>query len=191
MLTVDNITYSNLYSALDDDYYIGGDISEFITSSITIGTRYRESASRPVVDLEDVIGDEATNPSGTPHIRLNLTTTWDQDSPYNGKCKLLNDGSRRLAGCSSTAAGMIVAYNRFPTNLYIDDTKINWDNVKNTANLYSSTSDPTKLHIQLLLGYFFWKSYRLAGNGYTLITPTQIKKRFQQLGYENVTLYKP
>lgn len=187
---VDNISYENLYSLTDDDYYIGGDISDFISSSISIGIRYREDASRPVVDYDDVLGDEATNPSGTSPLRLNLLTTWDQDSPYNGKCKLLNNGTRRLAGCSSTAAGMIVAYNKYPSNLYIDETKINWENVRSTEMLYSSTSEPTKSHVQLLLGYFFWKSSRLAGNGYTLITPTQIKKRFQDLGYENVTLYK-
>lgn len=189
-VVVDTLTSDNIYCVEDDDYYIGGDISVFISSSITTGTKYRESPSMPVADYDYSSNDDVSTPTTNPPVRLNLKTQWDQDSPYNKKCKLQNNGNRRLAGCSSVAAGMILAYNKFPSCLYVNNTLLNWEEIRETEYLTSTSSEPVITHIPLLLGYFFWNCNRMAGKSYTMITPTQIKKRFGELGYKDLVLYK-
>jgi len=42
-----------------------------------------------------------------------LTTTWDQNSPYNGFCPM-GDGGQTIVGCVATAASQIIAYWQWP-----------------------------------------------------------------------------
>lgn len=189
-IVVDTLTADNIYSEADDDYYIGGEVDLFISTSIDMGIRYRESPSMPVVDYDYTPNDDASTPSNNPPIKLNMITIWDQGYPYNTKCKMTSNGYRREAGCSSVAAGMITTYNKFPDSLYVDNTLLDWTSMKSTRKLTSASLEPVKTHIPLLLGYFFWNCKRMAGRNYTMITPTQIKKRFVDLGYTDVVLYK-
>lgn len=42
-----------------------------------------------------------------------LTTTWNQDAPYNGRCPIIN-GQRSVTGCVATAMAQLVNYHRWP-----------------------------------------------------------------------------
>lgn len=85
---------------------------------------------------------------------------------------------------------MVMAYNKFPSSLFVDNVNIDWDIIRSTLYLTYDSQEPTITHIPLLLGYFFWNCKRLSGENFTMITATQIKKRFIDLGYSDVVLYK-
>lgn len=77
---------------------------------------------------------------------------YSQNTPYNDKCPML-DGKRTVTGCLATAMAQIVAYYRYPTQMFGDkieyvtetygipvswdcaNTKFDWDNILDT---YSS-----------------------------------------------------
>lgn len=191
---VDEWSMDNLYSESEADYYVGGDFSLFIAETIESGLNYRESASMPSEDMIDY--DESSGTGGgnsgsggnAAPILPKLLTAWDQDSPYNDFCKQVNS-YRRLAGCSSVAAGMIMAYNHFPDTLIVNGTQINWSAIDWIYNLYNSSPEPQRTQIPLLLASVFWKCDRLAyREDWTMITANQIKKRFKKMDYKNVTM---
>ena len=82
-----------------------------------------------------------------PAIRPMITTTWDQDSPYNDFCPAYG-GEHCLTGCVATAMAQVINYNRWPqgqTNAVeaytsgslsikmpqLEPTSFNWDNMTN------------------------------------------------------------
>lgn len=188
---ITTLTDDNIYNPIEDDYYVGGDFAQFISIVISSGIKYRESQSFPTLDDLYISDDQPNweNPSSGTGIPTMLNLHWRQHSPYNKFCKLYN-GYRRLAGCSSVAAAMIMAYNEFPTKLTVNDTLINWNIISSTPTISNFSSEPEATHIPLLLASIFWKCDRLAcGEDWTLITASQIKKRFVRMGYSNVAMY--
>ena len=86
---------------------------------------------------------------------------------------------------------MIMAHNKFPTNLTVNGTLIDWDEISSTSTISNSSAEPEVTHIPLLLASIFWKCDRLAcGDDWTLVTASQIKKRFVRMGYSNVVMHK-
>ena len=82
-----------------------------------------------------------------PDIRPLMTTTWDQDSPYNGLCPDFG-GQRCLTGCVATAMAQVINYNHWPVGLTgavaeyvtassaillpaLEPTQFDWDNMTN------------------------------------------------------------
>lgn len=190
-IVVDTVTYDNIYCTDDDDYYVGGEISDFISIVIDSGIKYRERNSMPSYDIYEPEYDPTEDPyaSESTPIDTMLLTNWGQRTPYNNFCKIYN-GTRRLAGCSSVAAAMIMAYNKFPTNLTINGVKINWDVVSTQELLTDSTPEPAIVHVPLLIGSLFWKCNRLACKSFTMITAAQIRNCFTDLGYTDVRMMK-
>lgn len=44
-----------------------------------------------------------------------VTTTWDQDAPYNNMCPEYSSGSRSATGCVATAMAQVMNYHKWPT----------------------------------------------------------------------------
>lgn len=185
---IDDLTYNDLYNSQEDDYYIGGDVEEFISQTITNGIKYRELNSMPSYGLVSPEAPEEGPENGnTSPILPMLETNWGQSAPYNNFCKLIGD-ERRLVGCSCLAAGMIFAYNQYPTTLRVNGVTIDWDTISSVQSLTSSSPEPQIIHIPLMLASIFWKCDRMAASGWTLVTPNQIKKCFMNMGYSNVQM---
>jgi hypothetical protein len=74
-----------------------------------------------------------------------LTTTWDQDSPYNQQCPLMYGGYVTVpTGCVATAAAQIMRYWNYPTT-GLGSTSYSWDSgstyVTLSRNFAASTYD--------------------------------------------------
>lgn len=54
--------------------------------------------------------------AGTP-IRELKTALWNQGAPYNNECPTLSNGDRAVTGCVQTAAGILIHYNGWPTEV--------------------------------------------------------------------------
>ena len=60
-----------------------------------------------------------------------IGTAWDQDSPYNSQCPILN-GTHCKAGCTSIAIAQILAYYHKPSNLH-------WSLILQSSTITSSS----------------------------------------------------
>lgn len=190
-IEIDDLTLESVYSSSEDDYAIGGDFTVFISQTISSGIRYRQLNSMPsetLVDYNNYNEEHTGSSPNTDPILPKLSTNWGQGQPYNDYCKLYN-GYRRLVGCSPLAAGMIMAYNNYPDVLRVNDTQIEWQMIDNISSIDSTSSDPQRTHIPLLLASIFWKCDRFAyRDDWTLITANQIKERFKKMKYTNVSM---
>lgn len=120
--------------------------------------------------------------------------TWDLQGVYNRYCyKKKTFGGKKYvkAGCSTVAMASIVARNKYPTNLYVNDNLINYSEItKYETPLQNKATEAMKEGVALLIGSIFhsvdpvfrWK----AG---TCITPEEIKACFEKFGYTNVKKY--
>lgn len=117
-----------------------------------------------------------------------LRYSWGQREPFNRYC-YVDTYKHALTGCSNTALSMIITYNEFPTELVFDSELLDWKGMQTSAcsDLYFSVNE---MHIALLMGYIFNNYPHIAWNWcmgkFTLITPEQMKKCLQNLGYDNV-----
>lgn len=67
-----------------------------------------------------------------------ITTKWNQDSPYNGKCPSV--GNRRcVTGCVATAMAQVMNYYKFPANVQ-DSHSYTWKNGGSSLTLGISPS---------------------------------------------------
>lgn len=55
--------------------------------------------------------------SSHPAIAPLLTTTWNQDSPYNDQCPKLPDGGTCVTGCIATALAQVLNYHKWPEHV--------------------------------------------------------------------------
>ena len=121
-----------------------------------------------------------------------LNYSWGQGSPYNEYCFRRNLVFKRksaVTGCSTTAMAMIVAANRFPHTLTINDSLIVWADIMATFDA-DDLEDSVKNQVALLMGSIYNHVNKIAVKGATLITPEQIKKELVRFKYTNVRKYK-
>ena len=121
-----------------------------------------------------------------------LDYSWGQRSPYNDYCfrrNLLFEKKPALTGCSTTAMAMIVAANRYPDVLTINDSLIVWPDITSryTAPLLNKKEQN---QVALLMGSIYNDVCKIAIKDATLITPEQIKKQLKRFKYSNVRKYK-
>lgn len=117
-----------------------------------------------------------------------LMYSWGQRNPYNWYCfrtTLGGDTVNAYTGCSTTAMAMIVAYNEFPQTLIVNDTTLNWTLMKSSYEA-GDLSAMGKNHVALLMGSIYNHVDKFATDGFTMITPQQIKNRMEAFDYTNV-----
>ena len=145
----------------------------------------------------DEPGDPGSSGSSIPYIHYSarINTTWDQGEwnsaeLYNNYCyeNFLFDGFMYvLTGCSTTAMAGIVAYNRFPTTLTVNDKVLNYAAMDEYPNANWLSSDSAKDDVGRLMGAIYHNVFRLfIGPGGTCITPAQIEDCMRRFGYSNV-----
>lgn len=177
----------DFYSKEYDDYYVmTGDDDNY--------TRYKQQTLRAMIDAALHGGGD----DGYRHaiVEPMIKTKWDQGEwdamdAYNQFCyKFTITGQKKyvLAGCSTTAMAQLVAYNEFPTELYVLNTLVDLSTINNIENANDNTiSAKSAQDVGLLLGSIFhsvnplfvWK----AG---TCITARQIEKCMELFGYTDV-----
>lgn len=80
---------------------------------------------------------------------------------------------------------MIAAFNEYPNTLIINNELIDWNGMKASTSANYLTSKG-KDDVAQLIGSIYNFVRKIARPTYTLITPEQIKKRMQDIGYINV-----
>lgn len=119
-----------------------------------------------------------------------INTNWNQGDwqvagVYNKYC-VKSNGKIAYAGCSITAASMMIAYNRYPQTLRVNGTTLNYTRMTEYANPDYIDSQYRE-HISLLMGGLFNNIDRLfAFNSGTCVTPRQIELFMETMGYTNV-----
>lgn len=109
-----------------------------------VRTLSKASAVTPLADITQVgplLGDIA----------------WNQDSPYNDQCPLI-DGKRALTGCVATAAGQIMKYHAYPEKgtgkkggIDFANTTYDWDNMLPTYNKQTPGTTEQRAEVAKLL----------------------------------------
>lgn len=168
------------YCEEDEDYYVMTN-QRFVTNMI-----------KGAIDLQGNIyyappvSGETVIQTVEPLIEL----TWGQGhwntlSTFNKYC-LKDNGKYALAGCSTAALAMIMAYNEAPKNYSVNKEKILWDDIK-AANIVSSLDALAREQVSLLYGSIFNNVTHLSTSQGTLITPRQIELLMKnELKYKNV-----
>lgn len=176
---IDTVGY---YCAEDDDFY----------SDTCQDSRFVTECIKSAVDCrfeDDYGGGSGGNSSpilATKKPLLNIS--WGQGNPYNKYCfrrNLVGKKKSACSGCSATAMAMIAAYNEYPNTLIINGEPIDWAGMK-TDTLAHSLTNKGKDDVARLIGSIYNFVRKIARPNYTLITPEQIKKRMQEIGYVNV-----
>lgn len=125
-----------------------------------------------------------------------LTTNWDQISPYNHFCPII-DNQHCLTGCLATAMAQIMNYYKWPAvtsrtipayttpglELYVDSvpvTTIDWDNIQdNYSKFTKSRSDTAVANLMMLCGRSVSMEYALDGSGaYNYVAMNAFPKYF-------------
>lgn len=85
---------------------------KFMLSKFSSYVKYLNDISLTDVESE---GEEEDKPVVTdlPGIAPLVSTLWGQGKPYNLRCPVIG-GQNAVTGCTSTAAAMIMRYNKFP-----------------------------------------------------------------------------
>lgn len=120
-----------------------------------------------------------------------LNYSWGQGEPYNKYCKRKNlvfSVKSALVGCSAVALSMIMARNEFPQSYTVKGHRLNWEGIKAGYKI-EYLSETSKEDLALLLGSVYNTVKKVAVKGATMITPEQIKKRMEAVGYTYVKKY--
>lgn len=83
---------------------------------------------------------------------------------------------------------MILTYVGYPTEFYINNSLMNWNQMR--VNINANSPSVTADNIALLLGTNFEHVKKIVRRKYTLITPKQIEKRLEDLGFKDVERLK-
>lgn len=187
------------YCEEDEDFYsISTPAPSFIRECIMLAIDEERNTKPEGESSGSWTSGGGTNTSTSPRpeplatVSPLLDYSWGQRSPYNKYCFRRNLAFKKksaLTGCSTTAMAMIVAANRYPDVLTINDTLIVWSDItsKYTASLLD---EPEQNQVALLMGSIYNDVCKIAIKGATLITPEQIKKQFKRFKYSNVRKYK-
>ncbi len=173
------------YCIEDDDFYSAATApGEIITECIRQGIkRDFDSFNVPVIEFDN------TNIEGycTPTPIL-LSTNWGQLNPYNIHCmrtNLIGEYKSAYTGCSTTALAMIMVHNEFPQTLVVNGNQMNWNAMKTDAAI-EMLSNEGFIDVSMLMASIFTQVKKISTKNFTLITPKQIEKRMDALGYTNV-----
>ncbi|MCH5222903.1 MAG: thiol protease/hemagglutinin PrtT [Muribaculaceae bacterium] len=109
--------------------------SDFQPDNIAPGMTYwLEYLSAQIEDsLEGYSNSQSTRSNEREKIPPLLTTTWNQDSPYNQFCPKFGQG-RSMTGCIATAMAQVMNYHQWPA-------KCQGGTVSYTSQYYSYTQD--------------------------------------------------
>lgn len=77
-----------------------------------------------------------------------VPVTWKQRDEYNDVLQKIKGKDRRL-GCTSLATAQLMAYWKYPKNMYANGILINWDTITSAPDI-EGFSDDIKLQIQTL-----------------------------------------
>lgn len=163
------------YCPEDDDFY-------FADSDPTILTQ--------LID-KTIIGGGGTTlnwyTTKSPMLSTNWSQGyWDTQGLYNYYCyKGSSDAKTYVcSGCTTTAMAMIIAENKYPQSLVVNNTNLSYDLM--TRNRQPLGADECE-HVNLLLGAIFKDiDYVFATSAGTCITAVKAKERFEDFGYTNV-----
>ena len=145
---------------------------------------------------EEIPGGGGTGGGGSSHqyhtCSTILHTDWSQG--YWGSCNVYNkycyknDHQFAYAGCSTAALAMIIAGVEFPTFLYVNNTLVDYDAMKNSRLATQLTLEDQE-YVSLLYGAIFNnvnKAFVLEEG--TCITPAAIKDLMSDMGFANVEM---
>lgn len=112
-----------------------------------------------------------------------LTTTWNQDTPYNNLCPEI-DGGRAVTGCVATAAAQVMKYFEWPDrglgtityndngvtrSLDVSKVLFDWDNMLDSYNPYNVNYNETQAtavaQLMQAAGYAAQMSYGVDASG--------------------------
>ena len=144
------------------------------------------------VSESGTVSTTAPRPGRLATVSPLLNYSWNQEHPYNKYCFRRNLAFKKksaLTGCSTTAMAMIVAANRYPDVLTINDTLIVWPDITSKYSAFY-LDEPEQNQVALLMGSIYNDVCKIAIKGATLITPEQIKKQLKRFKYSNVRKYK-
>ena len=114
-----------------------------------------------------------------------LKTKWHQNSPFNDKYPICNDGQRKYAGCGVIAAAQVVYYNRHPNSF--QNVNFNW----NLISQYEYPANPSYAVNAAVANFTYALATALKANLDSLANtststlPINIKKYFRNNGYPN------
>ena len=171
------------YSIEDDDWYTAEKAGAAGIVSRLVLTGMEENEYQEMRIAERPLYAECS-----PLVPVN----WGQREPYNRYClrKNLNMQKRPAwTGCSTTAMAMIAARNAFPHSLIINGEKLSWNRMTSVPDA-NSLPEEYRDQVALLMGAIYSGVDKIAVNGWTLITPEQIRKRMMDFKYENIVKMK-
>lgn len=136
------------------------------------------------IEIGVVTRDRKVVESDYPAIPPLVTTRWDQVSPFNLKCPVV-DGEHCVTGCSATALAQILNYWKypqkfhgyawgyygdysFPRNEYYLDlstVSINWDDMLDDYITYTDAQADAVSSLMQVSGYAIQSSYHLNATG--------------------------
>jgi hypothetical protein len=90
------------------------------------------------------------------HIGPLLSTQWHQDFPFNDLCP-----SHYPAGCTAIAAGQIMKFFEYPTNMSWSNTPFTWNQISADPDSSSLSRQP---HLIRMLGQKFQMTYGQSGS---------------------------
>lgn len=148
---------------------------------------------RAALLLGDMPADEDAEPTRTTwnvteKVKPFVTIKWNQDSPFNDQCPILNSatGERCAAGCVPIAIAQMTVYFKFPEK--IGDTVVDWDKMKgaNTGAGTPAGANELAAWYCALLGS---KDYADVTYGeQTSASGQDVKDCLHKLGFKKVTI---
>ena len=125
-----------------------------------------------------------------------VSTRWNQDSPYNYSCPVVN-GSKSMTGCVATAAAQVMKYHNYPPagtgtitytdnkttrTLSLDGKPFDWDNMLDSyTGTYNTTQRDAVAFLMQAVGYASEMSYSPEASGAQ--SPTMLAGLKQYFGY--------
>ena len=143
-------------------------------------------------------GQQRVGSHSTNTINPLITTTWNQDNPYNAYC-VSNTGIQDCAtGCVATAMAQVMKYHQWPTaattsfqtqslggTQTIQSTTFNWTNMKNDySNGYTSNEADAVAMLMLYCGLSVNMAYGSTSYAHLCDIPNALKNYF---GYNKTT----
>ena len=110
-----------------------------------------------------------------------LSTTWNQDTPYNNLCPEYSEGLKSATGCVATAMAQVMKYHEWPTaetaaipeytnngvtRSSLPATTFDWDNMKDTYT-GSETDETAVATLMQYCGYSIEMNYGPSSGAYT------------------------
>ena len=176
-------------------------ISEGINSNIKATTEIREEWDAYFHKKIDYFS------KGSKAINALITTTWNQDAPYNNQCPLRN-GSRCLTGCVATAMAQMMKYYNHPAqgtgsssayytstfNIYVPSVSFTVNYNFNTMGGATPTTTTEQANVAQLMyhcGVSVQMDYGLSADGGSAASSSNVRAvMVNNFGYDNSMTYR-